>query len=47
VKYARDTNSDPKWGWSAQPTAYLYRVSGTPTMDALEASGQFLELGQE
>ena len=47
VKYARDTNSDPKWGWSAQPTAYLYRVSGTPTMDALEASGQLLELEQE
>ena len=47
VKYARDTNSDPKWGWSAQPTAYLYRVSGTPTMDALEASGQLLELEQQ
>ena len=47
VTYARDTNSDPKWGWSAQPTAYLYRVSGTPTMDALEASGQLLELGQQ
>ena len=47
VKYARDTNSDPKWGWSAQPTAYPYRVSGTPTMDALEASGQLLELEQE
>jgi hypothetical protein len=34
-------------GWSAQPTAYLYTVSGTPTMDALEASGQLLELEHE
>jgi hypothetical protein len=47
VTYARNTNSDPEWGWSAQPTAYLYRVSGTPTMDALEASGQLLELEHE
>ena len=35
-----------EFGWSAEPTAYLYRVSGTPTTDALrKASGQFLELG--
>ena len=47
VSWARKTDSDPDPGWSAQPTAYLYRVSGTPTMDALEASGQLLELEQE
>ena len=43
VSWARKTDSDPDPGWSAQPTAYLYRVSGTPTTDALEASGQFLD----
>ena len=47
VSWARKTDSDPDPGWSAQPTAYLYRVSGTPTMDALEASGQLLELEQQ
>ena len=47
VSWARKTDTDPDPGWSAQPTAYLYRVSGTPTMDALEASGQLLELEHE
>ena len=47
VSWARKTDSDPDPGWSAQPTAYLYRVSGTPTTDALEASGQFLDQMEE
>ena len=41
--WARVKNSHPEWGWSAQPTAYLYRVSGTPTTDALRAAGKLEE----
>ena len=45
IQWSRYYRTSNEFGWSAEPTAYLYRVSGTPTTDALRASGQFLELG--
>ena len=47
ISWARKNNSHKDFGWSGEPTAYLYRVSGTPTMDALRSSGQLLDLEQE
>tara|TARA_R100000315_G_C5213242_1_gene126946 strand:+ start:45 stop:677 length:633 start_codon:yes stop_codon:yes gene_type:complete len=43
ISWARKNNSHKDFGWSAEPTAYLYRVSGTPTMDALRAAGKLEE----
>ena len=43
ISWARNRNSHPEWGWSAQPTAHMFRVSGTPTMDALRAAGKLEE----
>jgi hypothetical protein len=43
IGWARVKNGHPDWGWSAEPTAYLYRVSGTPTTDALRAAGKLEE----
>jgi len=43
ISWARKNNLDKDWGWSTEPTAYLYRVSGTPTMDALRSAGKLEE----
>jgi hypothetical protein len=43
ISWARVKNSHPDWGWSGQPTAHLYRVSGTPTRDALRKAGKLEE----
>jgi len=43
ISWAKKNNLDKDWGWSTEPTAYLYRVSGTPTTDALRSAGKLEE----
>ena len=43
IRWARNNNLDKEYGWSSQPTAYLYSKSSTPTLDALRAAGKIEE----
>ena len=43
IRWARKNNLDKEYGWSSQPTAYLYSKSSTPTLDALRAAGKLEE----
>ena len=44
IGWAKQTGArDWGWNWASEPTAHMFRVSGTPTTDALRAAGKLEE----